>query len=65
MPMLASGISASIDTKNALTSPVNAVMASASPPGTAFGPKIVSSRSETATNSSPIRVPAAVAAAVK
>jgi hypothetical protein len=44
---------------------VNAVIASASPPAMAFGPKIVSSRTETATNSRPMSAAAAVAIAAK
>ena len=40
-PMLVLGMSPSKDTTNEFTRPVKAVIASASPPGTAFGPKIV------------------------
>ncbi len=58
-------MSASNETSSEFTRPVNAVIARAEPPATAFGPNIVSSRTETATNSSPIRAAAPVAIAVK
>jgi hypothetical protein len=62
-PMLTLGMSPSRDTTNEFTRPVKAVIASASPPGVAFGPKIESSRTETATNNRPMSAAEAVAAA--
>ena len=53
------------DTTSEFTGPVNVVMARASPPGTAFCPKIMSSRIEMATNSRPMRAAAAVATAAR
>ena len=64
-PMLTLGMSPSKDTTNEFTRPVKAVIASASPPGMAFGPKIVSSRTETATNNRPMSAAAAVAIAAR
>jgi len=64
-PMLILGMSPSRETTNEFTRPVKAVIASASPPGMAFGPKIVSSRTETATNNRPTSAAAAVAIAAK
>jgi hypothetical protein len=53
------------DTTKELTRPMKAVTASASPPGMAFGPKIVSSRTEAATNNKPMSAAEAVASAAK
>jgi hypothetical protein len=64
-PRLARGISATMETKKLFTRPVNADPAWALAAGIARSPNTVSGRSDTATNSRPIRTPAAAAAAAK
>ena len=64
-PSPAFGISATRETKKQLDKLMNAEPAWARPAADAPSPKTVSDRSDTATNSRPIRTPAAAAAAVK